>query len=313
MRKFFALLSAIFLISILSGFQSRASAAVPSVIKYQGILRKSGAFVSGRKTMVFKIFDAETAGNEKWTSGRVQVDFSQGVFVYSLDPSGLDWGGSKYYIEVTIIDSEESAVPGHTIFTEHVMKPREEITSTVYALRAGDIDDGVVTSSKIADGAVSDIKVSSISWSKLYGVPGDIGSAAADNLGNHTATTTLNMNSFDITGVSTITASAIISSSVISNNVDGYDLSSQFEAIALSTGEMAAVISQLSASTATFVQKAGDSMSGVLYISTIAAITRLNFADGTAITTAVGIGGAGDNLGNHIATTTLNNERQQHN
>jgi len=320
MRKFFAFLAAIFFISVSPAFQARASAAVPQLIKYQGILKKSGAFVSGTKTMEFKIFDAEKGGSEKWTSGQVNVDVQQGVFVYALDPSGLDWGSSVYYIEVTIMDSIDSAVDGHAILTKHVMSPREQITSGVYALRAGDIDDGVITSSKIADGAVTDVKVSSISWSKLYGVPSDIGAAAADNLGNHTATTTLNMSGFDITNVSTVTASVIISSSVISDNVDGYNLSSQFGSIsnrfdsvesqfgsvAVSTGEMASEISQLSASTATFVHKAGDSMSGVLYISTIAALTRLNFADGTAITTAVGIGGAGDNLGNHTATTTLN-------
>jgi hypothetical protein len=117
--------------------------STPNKIKYQGTLKEKGSLVTGKKTMKFRITNSD-GSIEYWTSGDVSVDVTQGVINYTLEPTGIDWQTGGYYLEVTIDGT--------------VLLPREEIGSTVYALQAKNIDDGVVVTAKIADGAVTSVK-----------------------------------------------------------------------------------------------------------------------------------------------------------
>ena len=146
---------------------------VPNKINYQGVLKERAELVNGTRIMNFSIYDAATGGNLKWTSGDVSVTVNGGTFRYVLSPTGIDWGtGGPYYLQLTI--------------GGQVLLPREEIGSSIYSLYSG-----------TASVALS------VDWSNINNVPSTFG--AADNLGNHIATTTLKMGNYAI-----ITSSSIV-------------------------------------------------------------------------------------------------------
>ncbi|MFH1541313.1 MAG: hypothetical protein ABID79_05650 [Elusimicrobiota bacterium] len=184
MTKQLAILKSFLLALFLSfSFSFYLYSATPNKIKYQGVMKKDGVLVNGTKQMKFRIVDSNNT--EYWNSDNKQVLVSQGAFSYTLEPITInDWGIRPYYIEVIIDDI--------------ALTPREELTSTVYALQARNIDDGVittpkivdgaVTSAKIADGAIANVKISSVSWSKLTDIPGTLslaGDLSQDTVGTY--------------------------------------------------------------------------------------------------------------------------------
>jgi hypothetical protein len=106
--------------------------------------------------------------------------------------------------------------------------------------------------------------------------------------------------------------------------LDTGTLRSDFAQLALSTGVLRTDINQvksdtgtirtdlsvLAISTGTLIKKSGDTMTGVLNVSTLSFVARINFVDGTIMTSTTEFSGAGagasDSLGSHIATMTLN-------
>jgi|GEM_PF-2591858 len=130
----------IFLFTILSITSTAIIAAVPQKFNYQGTLKEKGVFITDTKSMKFSIFDALSAGNEKWTSSYQSVSVVNGGFRYVLEPIAFSWGAGPYYLEIAIDGT--------------VLSPREEIISSVYAIMAGSIEDGAVVTQSIADGAV---------------------------------------------------------------------------------------------------------------------------------------------------------------
>jgi len=234
---------------------------VPNKINYQGVLKEGGELVNGTRTMKFSIYDAATGGNLKWTSGDVNVTVNGGTFRYVLSPTGIDWGtGGPYYLQLTI--------------GGQVLLPREEIGSSIYSLYSG-----------TASVALS------VDWSNIKNIPNTFG--AADNLGNHTATTTLKMGNYaiiissSIEGVSKIiwadgtvqvsspTAGAdnlgnhtatqnlnMANNDIINvNKVNGYNITQQFSDIAASTNTLENTKLDKSSATITYLfktEKAAD-------------------------------------------------------
>ena len=130
-------------------------AAVPEKINYQGKLKESGALVTATKSMLFKIYDASTAGNLLWQSGSpagtaASVSVTSGLFTYVLggssdasDLSGIDWENKTCYLEIVVAGT--------------TLTPRELLVAVSYALsvRGLDIDASgnivVAGSVKVAD------------------------------------------------------------------------------------------------------------------------------------------------------------------
>ena len=127
----------------------------------------------------------------------------------------------------------------------------------------------------------------------LYGDGTNITGISGDNLGNHIATTTLNMGGFDITNV---------------GKVDGYDLSAQFNLIGASIGSLdSAGIAQIKLDTGTLRTDlntvAANFAAADLAVGVDTGTLR---TDLTTLALSTGAISGSDNLGNHIATTTLN-------
>ncbi len=113
-------------------------AAVPEKINYQGKLKESGSLVTASKNMLFKIYDASSAGNLLWQSGNpagtaVSVSITNGLFTYVLggsndanDLSAIDWENKTCYLEVKVEAT--------------TLSPREQLISVPSALSVRGLD-----------------------------------------------------------------------------------------------------------------------------------------------------------------------------
>jgi hypothetical protein len=143
-----------------------------------------------------------------------------------------------------------------------------------------------------------------------------VGGSGGDNLGDHIATMTLNMagNNIDLndagdTAVITNSLGPVKVGAILNMNsfaitnvgsVDGYDVSAQFASVTADTGtlqgEVAAVksdtgtlrtdLNAVIVSTGGLVKKSGDTMTGVLNVSTIRAVAQINDAAGNVLISA---------------------------
>lgn len=98
------------------------SAEVPVKFTYQGNLRQSGFLVNGQRSMVFRIYDSSSSATELWASPAYNVSLSTGVFRAALEPVIADWQSGNLWLELE--------VEGHR------MSPREELTSSPYAINS---------------------------------------------------------------------------------------------------------------------------------------------------------------------------------
>jgi hypothetical protein len=110
-------------------------ASVPAEITYQGALKQSGAAANGTHTMTFRLTDSSGL-TQYWNSGPMTVPVNQGLFSVKLVPTGVNWGAVTPYIEVN--------VDGQALL------PREQVTSTAYALSCGSVAEGSELSGMIA-------------------------------------------------------------------------------------------------------------------------------------------------------------------
>jgi microcystin-dependent protein len=129
------------------GTTASAYAEIPHLINYQGRLTdKEGKPVTdGTYQIIFRIFDAATAGNLLWEETHSSVLIQKGIFSILLGSvTNLNLPFDKpYYLEIKVSDDQP-------------LFPRQLIASAGYAIRAGDVDilpRGVIVmwSGKIAD------------------------------------------------------------------------------------------------------------------------------------------------------------------
>ncbi len=111
---------------------SEVSAAIPRAINYQGRLTdSSGIPLTGAYDVTFKIYDAQTAGNLLWQETHAGVVVDKGLFNVVLGSvSGLNIAFDRpYYLEIKV--------------GNEVMVPRQQVTSSGYAIRSEIADDSV--------------------------------------------------------------------------------------------------------------------------------------------------------------------------
>ncbi|MFZ2253512.1 MAG: tail fiber domain-containing protein [Minisyncoccia bacterium] len=128
----------IFLLSIFSPFTSFGAEGINAQIPFQGTLKNSsGTALTGAYDMVFKIYDAATAGTLLWTGTYNAVSVSTGSFEVMLgsgaSPLNLNFNDDSYYL-------------GVTVGTDPEMIPRERLGASGYAINA-DLLDGLHASS----------------------------------------------------------------------------------------------------------------------------------------------------------------------
>jgi hypothetical protein len=146
---------------------SVAFAILPTTINYQGYLTDSHSspVPNGSYDMRFYLFDAETGGNQLWNipSGEQQsVSVNGGIYNVQL--------GAVEPLDSTIfVDGEiwlEIAIYRPSTTSWETLSPRQKITSTAFAFKAGDADTlESKTVSQILDNVAGDgIRVSAIRY-----------------------------------------------------------------------------------------------------------------------------------------------------
>jgi hypothetical protein len=140
-----------------------ATAQVPTVVPFQGVIRDASGNIVGADTQVrFSIFSAPSGGSALWGPETHVVTPQNGVvsvFLGAGTPavpniSAAFTGGDRYL---------EIQVSGTTLAS------RIRMGSTPYALTGGTVVDNAITSAKIADGAIAtaDIANSAVTSAKV--------------------------------------------------------------------------------------------------------------------------------------------------
>jgi endosialidase-like protein len=118
-------LCALAALAVLWPSPARAQTPLGTVFTYQGQLKQSGSPANGSFSMVFKLFDAATLGNQVGPTlfftgmfGTPLVSVTNGLFAVQLD-FGAVYNGDKRWLEITV---------GGT-----TLAPRQELTAAPYA------------------------------------------------------------------------------------------------------------------------------------------------------------------------------------
>jgi len=120
-------------------FVSFSAWAVPPVINYQGKLTNpDGAPLNGNFVMIFHVHNAVENGGEPLWSDEYAVDVTGGIYNVQLGsanpfPEGL-FENEELYLEVEIWNPDPE--PGSL----EKLSPRQRLTSTAFAMKAGDAD-----------------------------------------------------------------------------------------------------------------------------------------------------------------------------
>ncbi len=127
------------------------TAAVPPMINYQGkLMQPSGVPVpDGEYKMTFAIYGQPAGSTALWSEVNEHVQIKGGLYSVLL--------GSVINLPANIFDSSDRFF-GVKIGDDPEMTPRQQVASTAFAFRAASsqtVDDGAVTTAKIAPGAVT--------------------------------------------------------------------------------------------------------------------------------------------------------------
>lgn len=148
-------------------------AAAPSSVNYQGrFTNLAGVPQPGVKTMSLKIYDAATDGIQLYSEavGNVTVD-ANGVYGFQFGASGA---GTPASLATALAASTEQWL--ELTVDGAAQAPRQKILAVPFALTAGGLPEGAVSTAMIADGAVG--------LSKITG----LGTAATLNTGTTSGT-----------------------------------------------------------------------------------------------------------------------------
>jgi hypothetical protein len=126
-----------------------------STISYQGRLADSaGNPLTGYYNLEFRIYDVPSGGvplwEEFWTGGN-SVQVSDGLFNVML--------GSINTTLASAIAGHDELYLGITVGTDTEMVPRVQLGSVPFSMQAMTVPDGSITTEKVADGAVTQVKL----------------------------------------------------------------------------------------------------------------------------------------------------------
>lgn len=137
-----------------------ASAQVPSMINYQGLLMNDdGSYPDTTVFLTFTIYDAPADGTALWTETQIDVEIENGLFEVKL--------GSAAPLSASVFSASNRWL-GIVVGTGMEIYPRIQLVAVPYAMRVGSIDGtgggningGLTISEKltVGEGAVNDGK-----------------------------------------------------------------------------------------------------------------------------------------------------------
>jgi hypothetical protein len=149
--------------------QAQVSPA-PALLNFQGRLAKPDGtpVADGTYSVRFSLWDAASAGTEKWNQTAATINVHNGTFAALLGgfPDGLF--NTNLWLEIKV-------------GTDAPLTPRQPLVSVAYALKANSVPDGSIGAAQIASGAITSDKLASNALSWLLG--GNAGTTADQFLG----------------------------------------------------------------------------------------------------------------------------------
>lgn len=146
------------------------SANPPSVVNYQGVLRDSaGKPLSGTYDIVFRLYDASTAGNEilvdsHTAGGSNAITVSNGIFSTMLGGGSVsDGAGSGTYTSISSAFESFSSVWVEISVSGQILSPRIRVASSPFSFRSKISSDsellGGVTAAALEESSEIDTKI----------------------------------------------------------------------------------------------------------------------------------------------------------
>jgi len=106
--------------------------AQTTAFTYQGQLQVNGSPANGLYDLTFEVFDADTNGTSFGVVTNAATDVGNGLFMVALDYGSGVFDGSQRWLEIGAVTNGGG--------TSEVLTPRQPITSTPYAIKAGGVD-----------------------------------------------------------------------------------------------------------------------------------------------------------------------------
>ena len=132
---------------------SAGAVDVGSQFNYQGQLKESGSVASGQYDIQFKLYDAESNGNQvQSTQFKDDVEVEDGLFKVDLDFSDLPFIGEDRWLQIEVRDGASNGA-----FT--VLTPRQRINAVPYSIQSEFVKDGNVFASSLDDMGASNGQV----------------------------------------------------------------------------------------------------------------------------------------------------------
>ena len=189
-------------------FSTTLFADVPALMDYQGRLTDdNGDPVNGSVSIEFKIYADSTGGVALWTETQ-SVDVSDGLFQVSL--------GAVTTLDLTFEDDAHWL--GINVAADGEMTPRTQIVSVAYAINAGDVKGNDIHPATVSIDGYGAVINSSGEWT------GETIPTSGDNLGDHTATENLDMDSNKIVNLTTPAAATDAATKGYVDSAAGDDL-----------------------------------------------------------------------------------------
>ena len=145
LRHFFVLLA------LLAGV-NRVAAQGSTAFTYQGQLRDGGTNANGAYTMIFKLYDAVTNGNQIGTTITNKPTLFNGLFSVNLDFGAGAFNGNTRWLDITITNGP----------TFETLWPRVQVLPAPYALYAAiaaTVTNGAIMNAQLAANAVATINI----------------------------------------------------------------------------------------------------------------------------------------------------------
>ncbi len=139
-------------LALLAGIK-QAAAQGATAFTYQGQLQDGGTNANGAYTMVFKLYDSLSGGNQIGSAVTNSPTLANGLFTVNLDFGAGAFDGTARWLDITIANGG----------TTQELSPRVQVLPTPYALFssvAATVTNGAITTAQLAAGAVTDANLS---------------------------------------------------------------------------------------------------------------------------------------------------------
>jgi hypothetical protein len=118
--------------------------AAPTLLNYQGRLANPDGFPvpDGTYSIRFSLWDAATAGTEKWNQTIANVSVKNGTFAVLLNTNTTGLFDNNLWLETKI-------------GTDAALTPRQQLVSVAYAMKANSVPDGSIGANQIANNSIT--------------------------------------------------------------------------------------------------------------------------------------------------------------